>query len=515
MKKLKAGKGQVMALGAVTMLVLALMLVLSFTLTRAIHEKIRLQSHSDAMAYSMATVQARAMNFYAYSNRATAASAVSIMTLHAYHAAMTMTANAMQAGMWNFIEIVGWEMASFASTCPSCQWDDLAHAIEAGIIAARFSREANRYNRALQGLEARFNFAVRLYSMLIDFVWTTQQSVTLHTLNVLRGNGLDSLHDINAPCSSQLPLGVAALNVREFACALEGSPIDFMCIAGRRPSSLRARSRVISNVANAARGDFPKNRNIPFPMLMHPRVLQDLMTGIQRQGFTVPVVFGGGGKVIPGTTRAQCDGNQANGTGETICGTENGLLTSFFRDTPPGFFPFSGEVYSNNNGGAHRPTGGHTGRHGEWRGFARIDNPIGCLTTGECFVNFRSDPRRNEDFGQARVYGVFQQSLRDMQNCNRGPWEIGQDGKLIFSDGARGSGVLDFVPRDPATGLSKAMVYFHRPDNWQMPPTAFDPYWKAKLHPFRNVEAATVLTAAGDLTGAAMAIGGPVDGRDP
>ena len=38
---------------------------------------------------------------------------------------------------------------------------------------------------------------------------------------------------------------------------------------------------------------------------------------------------------------------------------------------------------------------------------------------------------------------------------------------------------------------------------------------KAKLHNLRNTEAALVLTAAGDLEGAAMAIAGPVEGRDP
>ena len=54
--------GQVMVLSCITMLMLAFMTMLSFTLTQTVHEKIRLQSHSDSMAYSMATVEARAQS---------------------------------------------------------------------------------------------------------------------------------------------------------------------------------------------------------------------------------------------------------------------------------------------------------------------------------------------------------------------------------------------------------------------------------------------------------------------
>ncbi len=59
--------GQVIVLGAVTVLITVLMMMLSFSLTQAIHEKIRLQSHSDAMARTRwPTVEARAMNYFAY-----------------------------------------------------------------------------------------------------------------------------------------------------------------------------------------------------------------------------------------------------------------------------------------------------------------------------------------------------------------------------------------------------------------------------------------------------------------
>jgi hypothetical protein len=249
---------------------------------------------------------------------------------------------------------------------------------------------------------------------------------------------------------------------------------------------------------------------------MHPQALQQLANGIQRQGFSIPVLALGTAKAIQGTTWSECTGSQANRPGHTICGTDQGVLTSFFIDSPPGFFMFDTEIYSNNNGGRHNgPASTHQGRHNMWHGFQRNDNLGTCLTAGECFVNFRSDPRPGEDFGQPKVFGVFQQSLRETWRCQRGPWEVGKDGVLHLGDGARGEGVLDFLPNEPATAVSKSLIYFHRPDDWQMPPNAFDPYWKAKLHPMRNTEAAAALTAAGALDDAAMALGGPVDGRDP
>jgi len=506
--------GQVLALGAVTMLVLALMMMISFSLTRAVHEKIRLQSHADSMTYSMATVGARAMNYYAYSNRATAAAAVSIMTLHAYHSQMTLVGDAFATGRINYAVIAGEHFAIFLASCtPICTaWNNFRLGIQAARIAIQMGRDSRNYYNQARNQETNFNNAVRAYSMMIDAIYAAQQSVSFHTVQTLRGNNLDSLHNINAPCASQLPLAVGALNVREFACALEGSPIDFMCIGGRAASPLVARSRVISNVANAARGDWPKGRTIPFPTLFHPQALQRLMQQ-NGGGFSVPLILDGSARSLQATNFSQCTGNTNNLQGVSICGVDRGLLTSVLQG-PLFAWTFESEVYSNNNGGRHVSNQAHTGRHDQWHGFARIDNLAGCLTSGECFTNFRSDPRAAQDFGQPKVFGHFSQSLRTNWRCNRGPWELGSNGKLTMGDGARGDGVLDFLPNDPASAISKSMIYFHRPDNWRFPPNAFDPYWKAKLHTMSTTEASLVLGAAGDVAGAAMAIAGPVDGRD-
>lgn len=509
-------RAQIMVLSCVTMLVLALMLTLSFNLTQAIHEKIRLQQHSDSMAFSMATIEARTMNYFAYSNRAIAAAAVSEMSLHAYMSSMTLTADIFNAATTSFTIIMAGECAIAAGCgpwCPAC-CQHIPHCIQAVQVRSRFSQETQRYTQAVQGAEQPFNQAVQGYSRFIDMIHMGQVGAGMHTMNVLRGSGLDELHETNAKCASQLPGGVGALNMRNFACTLEGNLLAQGCIGGGGGSDQDARGRVIANVANAARGEFPKSRLPGFPSEMFPTTLMDLMTQIQSQGITLAVPTGGSARAMEGTSSGDCTSNTANKRGETICGVEKrGFLTSIFYDVP-GFGSFSAEVYSNRNGGDHKPRG-HQGNHDEWKGFVESTD-ASCFSDGECFTNFRSNTSADEDFGQPSVYGYFSQDLRQNTKCQKGPWELGTDGKLTMGDADHdsqfgGAGVLDFVPREGGTAVSRALVYFHRPDDWRMPPTLFDPYWKAKLHPFDRSKMSAVLTAGGSGSALQM-LGGPIEG---
>lgn len=57
--------------------------------------------------------------------------------------------------------------------------------------------------------------------------------------------------------------------------------------------------------------------------------------------------------------------------------------------------------------------------------------------------------------------------------------------------------------------MSKAVVYYHHPGYWREPPNFFNPYWRAKLHPFAAGEAAAVAGMLGDTT---SAVAGPLMG---
>ena len=101
---LRAGEeGQTMALGAMSMLILALMVMMSFNVSQAVHEKVRLQQHVDTQAYSLAVVGARAYNYSAYANRAIAAAYVSMMSLHGYMAAASVVPEMLDAAGYAFI----------------------------------------------------------------------------------------------------------------------------------------------------------------------------------------------------------------------------------------------------------------------------------------------------------------------------------------------------------------------------------------------------------------------------
>src|SRR5262245_48864416 len=110
-KRRQRSLGQTMVLGCVTLVVLALMTSLSFNISNVIHEKIRLQTHSDVVAYSTAVMEARSFNYFAYTNRSIAALLVAQTTLHAYMSSISMIPSILSAGELDFYQIAAQEFA--------------------------------------------------------------------------------------------------------------------------------------------------------------------------------------------------------------------------------------------------------------------------------------------------------------------------------------------------------------------------------------------------------------------
>ena len=76
--------GQAIVIAAIGLLVVAMVVLATATLGNAIHEKVRLQNAADAAAYSTAAVQARAFNFYSFTNRTMVSHYAAIMLLQSY-----------------------------------------------------------------------------------------------------------------------------------------------------------------------------------------------------------------------------------------------------------------------------------------------------------------------------------------------------------------------------------------------------------------------------------------------
>ncbi|WP_224245657.1 pilus assembly protein TadG-related protein [Hyalangium gracile] len=75
----KRQEGQALVVAALLVLVMSIAVLTTVNLGHTIHERVRLQNTADAAAYSMAAMEARAFNFYAYANRTQVSHYVSAM----------------------------------------------------------------------------------------------------------------------------------------------------------------------------------------------------------------------------------------------------------------------------------------------------------------------------------------------------------------------------------------------------------------------------------------------------
>ncbi len=78
-QSMRRQEGQALVVAALMVLILAIAVATTVNLGHTIHERVRLQNTADAAAYSMAAMEARAFNFYAYANRTQVSHYVSAM----------------------------------------------------------------------------------------------------------------------------------------------------------------------------------------------------------------------------------------------------------------------------------------------------------------------------------------------------------------------------------------------------------------------------------------------------
>lgn len=94
-------EGQALILAAICMLILALCVLATVNLSYVASQKVRLQNAADAGAYSVAAYQARAMNFFAYSNRTMVVHYASQMTMMAVMSYLLFC-----IGVWNALAAI-------------------------------------------------------------------------------------------------------------------------------------------------------------------------------------------------------------------------------------------------------------------------------------------------------------------------------------------------------------------------------------------------------------------------
>jgi hypothetical protein len=98
----RAARGQSLVLAVLMMLVVVVTAFLTFSIGARTRRKIQLQAVADTTAYSLAVAEARAFNFYAWSNRALVAHHVSILSVHAHQSYFTFYEDMLAATGDNF-----------------------------------------------------------------------------------------------------------------------------------------------------------------------------------------------------------------------------------------------------------------------------------------------------------------------------------------------------------------------------------------------------------------------------
>ncbi len=474
----KNNRGQVLPLACVSLIFLALMTMLSFNITNVIHEKIRLQNYSDSQAFSMATVEARAFNYLAYSNRASAAAFVTIASLHGYLAVANMAPQLFRAAGVAMIVAMLAELAvcivSWGSS-PCC-----SHiATPAQLIFQYFTEDANDAEDTLQKWEKPFNDAVKaLWGMVANI--HLEQDLMLGGAVAQVTTGFDGALTSQAKLASKLPIGVGTLNAAALTCSLEGSTLD-SCSAYKTVSE---RSQLYTEIINASTPRW--NHNITLMGTDYLPFIGDKWSDLT---LAMPAFFGG--------DHAIADSSCSPGVGDEgqlACGKVPFAMFMGIAEDMPGVGGWAGsEISSDDSGGDHSPDGADDD-HDEFKGIPK------CVEDKKCFINFRLDEDDKKTWGQPSVYAYYSSDLSKRRSADSStPWLLGGNGKLSIEMGAKhngNAGVLEMKPERTGAAMSRALVYFHAPGSWPRPPNFFDPFWGAKLHTFDRAGMVKVLTVA-------------------
>ena len=473
----RAPRGQVLALACVVLLTCALMMMASFSVANAVHERTRLQAAADAHAFTVATLEARGMNTVAFMNRAIAGAIVAEMGIHAWRALARHNVNMYQAGMMAFI-IVG--IIALAQ-CPKFNFPHCVHAFQAWKIAAKFNKTYKSKKSQLEGKDNDWKDAVKAYSDMIKTINEDQKKIldkvkseigtTSITLNMMLSK--------TAPKAS-ISTQIAKYNTSGFACALEGSNFDDDCDppSWKNAGTVKGadeRTKIMESAAMAARplwqvggflGRSASDQGYRgFNPIGNPIINPSNMTDIMGEGTYIEFGFPSKSKVSNNTISAE------SGAGGVFVQWKHGFGVGFVAN------------------------GKHPSTSSDYEG-------VPCDGSGGCFMNFRSINEGGEtDYGQPATYGAITQELRVMGTQGapeQRPWELNGTGEVKMP---AGTGKFKYVTEGTGYGMAKAKTYFHQIDSWAAPPNLFDPFWRAKLHPFVRDELKELLTKVGDSNG--------------
>jgi hypothetical protein len=507
-------RGQTLVLAAVLILISSLSLFMTFNVVHAVHEKIRIQNAADAQAYSMAVEEARAFNYFAVTNRAIAGAYVAMTILSAYHAEITTGADADWAAAIGILsQIIPEELAE--SQCPftcMCVIHCAPHIPEDLYNAGVYMGDAGNLANLEQSLDPLFNSAMKDWYDLVDALEKSQQAM-YSTVYAMVQKGAVALVDasgnninmpsVNSGTGKDAYASIGTLNAQYFKNAIYNQS------GAHRPKEM-------GDAINAAVPGWPASMS---SVTVVPAVLAPLNTYLQNVTgaftFTAGMLPNGGNSagVVQGVDNSPKPGQNV----DTVGASANWMLVinddhdgeTAFMPLPLALgFPAQVNMYTNNGAGDHSGWGFNSGHQsGLDHQDLNFQQQLGA-NAGFPFMEFNSDPSKptpKTSGNQPVVYGYVRQDLKVDEAGKQPPWVIGNNGDLQF--GLWGSSELHIGDSGTGAAIAKAVAYYHRPRDWAELPNFFNPYWRAKLHPFGKTEAVNALNAAGESDGATLVTG--------
>ena len=494
-------RGQTMILGVVSLLVLALIVFITFNVTVAVQQKVKLQNYADAKAFSMAVAEARTLNYFAYTNRAIASAYVGMANVHAYMSEAAILSELQFAGMMVMGVIVGQE-TSQCMCCwgGPCCFQHCIHAFEAGINAVGLGIDffSGKMGGIVSALDGPATDTIEALNTHVSTISTSQDLAKGAIYALLAQGKMGQLKEQNM---------MKADSVTDDANLVSGFNIAEWDKVFYDNKTIK--KRIMAETVNASRSDFAWSRHGTLPLtLFPPPFIADLMqaslwmgpkgTWLITQAPANPLMAGGRtGFAESGFSQFGAafsgDVSASNNSGQSLSSFDWAGIAGTWRHgasvwSLPSFGPaITSVMTSGQNGNEH--SGGmlagfsnspHNGSH-------NIDLDM------SRFTEFNIDGQY--PFNQPSVYAAVSTDSRVNEYGRRGPWEVNKSGSGVIT--MKGVGNTDarlaIANNTTTKAFSKAMVYYHRIGDWGDYPNLFNPFWRAKLEPVTQSEVLTVL----------------------
>lgn len=493
-------RGQNIALAGLLFLFVFLAVMLTFSIGNRTREKIKLQALADSGAYSIAVAEARLFNYYAWSNRARVAHDVAILSIHSHASYITYMESLFKASH-DALDIVKWEMRAYCiacaasgSCCMSCKnsgkfgkaadeyWGDK---FWQGKWLHDKWHDSNTYDKMLMG-------AAKLHEGAIYALRQEQR-----TMQVKLGYAFTQMPQKAAQVVDpdiKQGLGAAAASAKTLNDAISWGPGEDWkeIVSATRHSawiykrSFKAGGAWGTTFAQASAKLIPCF-HIPYPT---------------DNGNAKTTQASGSFGALQGNIHKGGDDDQGWGKSRGYGAEDHGSINMFGMCDCPGYGrgTAKGGVISGprqDDIGTHFYF--HAGR--EQRQKETDDHHMGgCGTDGECGV-YAVHPRYTygeQDFEENKVWGhphpvvVLTKDTSRMVDPATGekyPFDFDMQLELPVPVSFRTLGNEgDTQAGNKMAAIAGALVYYHKPggDAWQEPPSFWNPFWRAKLHPLKG-----------------------------